>query len=72
MTPLDFKDYCFEKTCAYNNYPFGLEITIIKVEGKIFAQFFKLDGKDMATFNADRLTSEFYIAQYPNIVVRGC
>lgn len=71
MTPRDFIDYCLLKTGAYEDYPFGLEVTIIKVEGKIFAQFFKLDGKDTATFNADILMSEFYRAQYPNTVVRG-
>lgn len=71
MNSREFIDYCLAKTGAYDDYPFGLECTIIKVEGKIFAQFFQLNGKDMATFNADRLTSEFYRKQYPNIVVRG-
>lgn len=69
MTPRDFIDYCLLKTGACEDYPFGLEVTVIKVDGKIFAQFFKLNGKDTATFNADRLMSEFYIAQYPNVVV---
>ena len=71
MTPRDFIDYCLAKTGACEDYPFGLEVTVIKVDGKIFAKFFKLDGKDTATFNADRLMSEFYRAQYPNVVVRG-
>ncbi len=71
MTPQKAIEYCLDKKGAYEDYPFGLDITIIKVKGKIFAQFFQLDGKDMATFNCDRLTGEFYRQQYPDIVVRG-
>jgi len=71
MTTRDFIKYCLSKKGAYEDYPFGLDIIVIKVAGKIFAQFFQLNGKDTATFNADRLTSEFYRKQYPDIVVRG-
>lgn len=63
--------YCLTKKGAYIDHPFGLESTILKVKGKIFAQFFELNGKNTATFNCDRLTGEFYRQQYPNIVVRG-
>ena len=71
MTPIEAIEYCLNKNGAYDDYPFGLDVTIIKVKGKIFAQFFKLKDNDMATFNCDRLIGEFYRKQYPNIVVRG-
>ena len=71
MTPQKAIKYCLGKKGAYEDYPFGLDITIIKVKGKIFAQFFQLGGRDMATFNCDRLTGELYRQQYPDIVVRG-
>lgn len=71
MTPIDAINYCLSKSGAYEDYPFGLDVTVIKVKGRIFAQFFQLNAKDMATFNCDRLSGEFYRAQYPNIVVRG-
>lgn len=71
MTPEDCISYCLTKNGAYDDYPFGLEITIIKVKGKIFAQFFQLKGENMATFNCDMLMGELYRKQYPDIVVRG-
>lgn len=71
MTSIEAIAYCLNKNGAYDDYPFGLDVTVIKVKGKIFAQFFQLNGRDMATFNCDRLTGEFYRAQYPDIVVRG-
>lgn len=71
MTPQEGIEYCLTKNSAYEDYPFGLDYTVIKIRGKIFAQFFKLKGRDMATFNCDRLTGEFYRKLYPDVVVRG-
>lgn len=71
MTPQDCIKYCLSKNGAYEDYPFGLDVTVIKVKGKIFAQFFQLNSKDMATFNCDRLMGELYRNQYQGIVVRG-
>ena len=71
MIPQDFIAYCLSKNGAYEDHPFGLESTIIKVKGKIFAQFLKLKDGDIATFNCDKLTGEFYRNLYPNVVVRG-
>lgn len=71
MNPEKAIEYCLQKNGAYDDYPFGLDVTVIKVKGKIFAQFFKLNGINMATFNCDRMTGEFYRNQYRDIVVRG-
>lgn len=38
--------YCLKKNGAYIDHPFGPESTIIKVEKKIFAQFFTLKGTE--------------------------
>lgn len=34
-------EYCLKKNGAYEDHPFGLESTIIKVEKKIFASFLR-------------------------------
>lgn len=63
--------YCLSKPGAYLDFPFGPDVTIIKVRKRIFAQVFYLKGKPMATFNCDRMTGEFYRAVYPDTVTRG-
>lgn len=71
MTADELIKYCLTKSGAYIDHPFGPDSTIIKVEKKIFAQFFVLKGKETATFNCDMMTGEFYRHLYPNVVVRG-
>lgn len=63
--------YCLKKNGAYIDHPFGPESTIIKVEKKIFAQFFTLKGTESVTFNCDAMTGEFYRSLFPGVVVRG-
>lgn len=64
-------NYCLKKNGAYIDHPFGPESTIIKVEKKIFAQFFTLKGIESVTFNCDAMTGEFYRSLFPGVVVRG-
>lgn len=64
-------DYCITKPGAYIDHPFGPDSTVIKVEKRIFAQFFMLKGTETATFNCDMMTSQFYRHLYPGVVVRG-
>lgn len=64
-------NYCLKKNGAYEDHPFGPESTIIKVEKKIFAQFFTLKGVECATFNCDAMTGEFYRSLFPGVIVRG-
>ena len=77
MTQQKIIEYCLAKTGAYIDYPFGPEVTIIKVKspsqntGRIFAQIFELKGEPFATFNCDRITGEFYRQTYPKTVMRG-
>ena len=71
MTYSELLNYCLSKSGAYIDHPFGPEIDIIKVEGKIFAQLFVLKGKESCTLNCERTTGDFYRHLFPNIIVRG-
>lgn len=71
MERKEITDYCLKKKGAYEDHPFGPGFTVIKVEKKIFAQFFLLKGRETATFNCDAMTGEFYRSLYPGAVVRG-
>lgn len=71
MNPQELFEICMEKPGAYEDYPFGPDVTIIKVEKKIFAQIFKRNGKDFATLNCDAASGQFYRQLYPGIIVRG-
>lgn len=71
MTPEQLIDFCLKKNGAYIDHPFGPDSTILKVEKKIFAQFFKLNGEDTITLNCDMMTGQFYRQLYPGTVVRG-
>lgn len=71
MTPEQLIDFCLKKNGAYIDHPFGPESTIIKVEKRIFAQFFQLNGEDRITLNCDMMTGQFYRQLYPGTVVRG-
>lgn len=71
MTRQQLMEYCLKKTGAYIDHPFGPDSTILKVEKRIFAQFFQLKGNNCVTFNCDRMTGELYRQMFPGLVVRG-
>lgn len=71
MDTQDLIKYCLTKNSAYIDHPFGADSTIIKVEKRIFAQFFELKGKPHCTLNSDAMTSDFYRQQFPGIIIRG-
>jgi len=77
VTHKEILEYCMAKPGAYIDYPFGADVTIVKVKapsqnsGRIFAQTFFLKGEPKATFNCDAMTGEFYRSLYPGGVVRG-
>lgn len=71
MTYSELLNYCLSKKGAYIDHPFGPDSDIIKVEGKIFAQLFVLNGKASATLNCEQMTGSFYRSLYPDIIVRG-
>ena len=72
----EFITYCLAKKGAFIDYPFGPDVTIIKVKSpnskaRIFAQFFELKGEEKATLNCSAAAGEFYRAIYPGAVTRG-
>lgn len=76
MTMNEIETYCLSKTGAFLDYPFGSDITIIKVKSenssaRIFAQLFNLKGETKATFNCEMMAGELYRAIYPGTVTRG-
>ena len=71
MTTEDWIAYCLSKPGAYIDHPFGVDSTILKVEKRIFAQFFQLHGQESCTVNCDAVSGQFYRQTYPEIVVRG-
>ena len=76
MTHNEIITYCLTKNGAYLDYPFGPDVSIVKVRSgdgpaRIFAQAFMLKGEPKATFNCDAMTGDFYRTLYPNAVTRG-
>ena len=71
MTPEQGIAYCLQKSGAYIDQPFGPESTIIKVEKKIFAQFFILRGVESVTLNCEKMQGDFYRQLFLGVVVRG-
>lgn len=71
MTRFELLKYCLAKEGSYIDHPFGPDSDIIKVEGKIFAQLFILNGKETVTLNCEHMTGDFYRQMFPGIIVRG-
>ena len=76
MTTVRLIEYCLTKKGAFIDYPFGPDVTIVKVRSqnspaRIFAQFFVLKGEEKATFNCSAPAGEAYRATYPGTVMRG-
>lgn len=59
------------KLGTYIDHPFGPESTMIKVEKKIFGQFFILRGVERVTFSCEKMRDNFYRLLLPGVVVRG-
>ena len=73
MTSKALIDYCLKKAGAYLDYPFGPQLAAVRVgktkekKGRIFAQFFVLNGTDVVTFNSDVLSVQFFRGKYPDL-----
>lgn len=70
-------DYCLAKPGAYLDYPFGPDVSVVKVKapsqptGRIFAQVATIRGVPSATLSCDPATAATYRQLYPGVVVRG-
>lgn len=63
--------YCLAKPGAVLTHPFGPDSDIVKVEGRIFAQIFQLNGTWHVTLNCDAVSGQFYRDLMPGTIVRG-
>lgn len=71
MTKEEFVSQCMAKNGSYIDFPFGDELLVVKVRGRIFAQSFILKGVETVTLNCTREGGEFYRMAFDGIVTRG-
>ena len=77
MTHKEVIDYCLQKPGAYLDYPFGPEVSVVKVKsysqekGRIFAQAFFLRGEPKITLSCTPDMAILYRNIYLGSVVRG-
>lgn len=64
-------DHCLNKNGAYADFPFGEQPLCIKVQGKLFAIFYKWKNGDMVTFKAPPDEVAFLCSVYPGAVTDG-
>ncbi|HWR44136.1 MmcQ/YjbR family DNA-binding protein [Sporomusa sp.] len=63
----DLFTYCLNKPGAIEDYPFGPDVIVIKVAGKIFALLSRRSGQDNLSLKCDPNYSEILRQQYPSI-----
>lgn len=71
MTAQELIKIGLKKTGAYLDYPFGPDVTVLKVENRIFLQVFLLKGALTTTMNCTAEIGQLYRSMFPEIVVRG-
>jgi len=77
MTHQQIIDYCLQKPCTYADFPFGPEITVLKLKapsqekGRIFTQVFMLHGHEAVTVNCTPASAVFFREIYQGAVTRG-
>lgn len=71
MREKEFLEYCLEKKGAYLDFPFGMDVAVVKVGKRIFAQMFELKKIPTITLNYTYDLGLYYRNTYPDIVTRG-
>ena len=77
MTLKEIENYCLLKSGSFLNFPFGPDVTVIKVKsptqekGRIFAQLLIIRRLPKVTLNCDAIMGEIWRANYPESVTRG-
>ena len=73
MTLNEIENYSLLKPGAYIDYPFGPDVTVVKIKapsqekGRIFVQLFMLRGEPNVTLNCEMMRGEMF----PDAVKRG-
>lgn len=65
------KNYCKNKPCTTEEYPFGEVPICYKLNGKIFAQLYPYEYDFKITLKCTADAGQFYREVYPGKVVRG-
>lgn len=60
-------DYCLNKTGAVEEYPFGPDVTVIKVAAKMFALYSHRNGNSNLSLKCDPELAEILRQQYREI-----
>jgi predicted DNA-binding protein (MmcQ/YjbR family) len=64
MNSIEIKEYCLSKKGAYEDYPFGPEALVMKVESKIFAIISDKQGKISISLKCDPILAQNLRYQY--------
>jgi predicted DNA-binding protein (MmcQ/YjbR family) len=65
---MDFEQYCLQKSGATENYPFGPEVCVFKVGGKVFALTRPPGKATSINLKCDPERSIILRQQYPGII----
>lgn len=62
-----FYQYCGTKAGVIEDYPFGPDIIVFKIGGKMFALMYRRDGQDNISLKCDPVYAEVLRKQYAGI-----
>ena len=62
------KDYCLEKRGAIEDYPFGEDVLVMKVESKMFALISEKENRINISLKCDPVLAEQFRQQYTSII----
>lgn len=61
------KDYCISKKGAYEDFPFGPDVLVIKVQSKMFALISQRNNKVNVSLKCDPILAKDFRQQYESI-----
>ena len=62
------KDYCLQKKGAIEDYPFGEDVMVIKVEAKMFALITEKEHKINISLKCDPVLVDQFREQYTSVI----
>ena len=67
MNPKALTDYCLSKKGAEEDFPFGPDVLVIKVAGKMFALISQRENKLCLSLKCDPFLAQDFRQRYPSI-----
>lgn len=65
---IDVAKYCLSKNGAIEDYPFGLEHSVFKVDGKMFALTQAVDEPSSINLKCDPVRAQILRQDYPEVI----